>query len=160
MPGSHEVSRRDFVGVVTAFIGTFITAVIGLPAVGYLLSPALKIQKSEAKVALGPLEGYPDGVPTQFNFTRTKINGWEKTVNSYGVYVLRQGETAKVFSNICTHLSCRVTWKPDDNVYHCPCHDADFGIEGEIIRGPQPEPLNEYTIVIEDGNLFIEFTGG
>ena len=28
-----------------------------------------------------------------FNFTRTKVNGWEKTVNSYGAYVVRYTET-------------------------------------------------------------------
>jgi Rieske Fe-S protein len=106
------------------------------------------------------LENYPEGVPTQFNFTRTKVNGWEKTVNSYGVYVLRSGGSIKVFSNICTHLSCRVTWKDEENVYHCPCHDADFSAEGEIVRGPQPRPLDQYEAVVEDGTIFITFTGG
>jgi menaquinol-cytochrome c reductase iron-sulfur subunit len=160
MPGSHEVSRRDFVTVITATIGTLIGAVVGLPAIGYLLSPALKVQKSEARVALGPLENYPEDTPTQFNFTRTKINGWEKTINSYGVYVLRRGEEVRVFSNICTHLSCRVTWQEEIQRYHCPCHDADFAKDGEIIRGPQPRPLDEYEVVVEEGSVFINFTGG
>ena len=160
MPGSHEVSRRDFVTVITAAVGTLIGAVVGLPAIGYLLSPAMKAQTSEAKVALGPLENYPEGIPTLFNFTRTKINGWEKTVNSYGVYVLRQGESATVLSNICTHLSCRVTWQDADQEYHCPCHDAAFGKSGEIISGPPPRPLDGYETVVEDGSLYINFTGG
>jgi Rieske Fe-S protein len=160
MPGSHEVNRRDFVTVVSAFIGTLIGAVVGLPAIGYLLSPAANRQKSEARIALGPLETYTEGVPTLFNFTRTKINGWEKTVNSYGVYVFRRGETVKVFSNICTHLSCRVIWEEEEQIYHCPCHDAAFDINGGIVRGPQPKPLNEYAVLVEDGNIFINFTGG
>jgi len=160
MPGSHDVNRRDFVTVITAAIGTLIGGVVGLPAIGYLLSPALNVQKSEAKVALGPLENYPEGVPTLFNFTRSKINGWEKTVNSYGVYVLRQGEEVKVLSNICTHLSCRVTWQEEEQDYHCPCHDAAFDKNGEIVRGPQPRPLDEYEAVVEDGSIFINFTGG
>jgi Rieske Fe-S protein len=160
MPGSHEVSRRDFVTVITAAVGTLIGAVVGLPAIGYLLSPALKVEKSEARVALGPLENYPEGTPTLFNFTRSKVNGWEKAVNSYGVYVLRQGGQAQVFSNICTHLSCRVTWQEEAQKYHCPCHDADFAKDGGIIRGPQPRPLDEFEVVVEDSNLFITFTGG
>jgi Rieske Fe-S protein len=160
MSGSREVSRRDFVTVVSAFLGSVIGAVVGLPAIGYLLSPAQNRQGSDAQVAVGPLDSYPEGVPTLFNFTRTKINGWEKTVNSYGVYILRRGEEVKAFSNICTHLSCRVTWEEENNVYHCPCHDAAFNIDGGIVRGPQPKPLNEYPATIEDGNIFITFSGG
>lgn len=160
MPGSHEVSRRDFVTLVTGIISACIGAVVGLPAIGYLLSPAASRQKSEARVALGPIENYPEGVPTLFNFTRTKINGWEKTVNSYGVYVLRNGEEVKVYSNICTHLSCRVKWEEENQIFHCPCHDGVFDINGEIVRGPQPRPLDTYPATIEDGNLFITFTGG
>ena len=160
MPGSHEVSRRDFATVVMAFIGGLIGALVGLPAIGYLLSPALKGQKSEARITLGPLDSYPDGVPTLFNFTRTKINGWEKTVNSYGVFVLRKGNEARVLSNICTHLSCRVSWQDAEQRYHCPCHDASFDINGGIIQGPQPKPMVAYPVTVEDGNIFIDFTGG
>ena len=160
MPGSHEVSRRDFATLVTGFVGALIGAMVGLPAIGYLLSPALKVQKSESRIALGPLENYPAGVPTLFSFTRSKVNGWEKTVNSYGVYVLHTGAEVKAFSNICTHLSCRVTWKEDQQIYKCPCHDASFDIHGAIIKGPQPKPLNEYPVSIEDGSLYMTFTGG
>ncbi len=160
MPGSHEVSRRDFATVVMAFIGALIGALVGLPAISYVLSPALKGQKSEARIALGPLDNYPDGTPALFNFTRTKVNGWEKTVNSYGVYVVRKGNEVKVFSNICTHLSCRVTWQDAEQRYHCPCHDATFDINGGIIKGPQPRPMVEYPATVEDGSIFITFTGG
>jgi Rieske Fe-S protein len=160
MPGSHGVSRRDFATVVFGAIGALIGGLVGLPAIGYLLSPAVKNQKSEARVGLGPMESYPDGVPTLFNFTRTKINGWEKTVNSYGVYVVRKGSEARVFSNICTHLSCRVTWQDAEQQYHCPCHDASFDINGGIIKGPQPKPMVEYPATVEDGSIFISFTGG
>jgi Rieske Fe-S protein len=39
--------------------------------------------------------------------------------------------------------------------YLCPCHDGHFAIDGAIISGPQPRPLEEYETKIEDGNLFI-----
>ena len=71
-------------------VGTIMGAMVGIPAIGYLISPATKIQKSEAWIPLGPLEKIPVGVPTFFSFTRSKVNGWEKTVNSYGVYAWRK----------------------------------------------------------------------
>ncbi|RCK73461.1 MAG: Ubiquinol-cytochrome C reductase iron-sulfur subunit [Anaerolineae bacterium] len=156
MPDSPHMTRRQFVTVIGAAISTFIGAVVGLPAIAYLLSPALEKQTGESWIPLGPLEKYPLNQPTLFTFTRTKKHGWEKTVNSYGVFVLRTSETqVRVFSNVCTHLSCRVTWKADLQEYICPCHDGHFAIDGSIISGPQPRPLDEYETKIEDGNLFI-----
>ncbi|MDD2695088.1 MAG: Rieske (2Fe-2S) protein [Anaerolineales bacterium] len=156
MAKSPHLSRREFGAILTAFLGTVIGAVVGLPAIGYIISPALKTQSKEAWVPLGPLDNYPVGVPTLFTFTRTKVNGWEKTVNSYGVYVFRkEGGEIEAFSNLCTHLSCRVTWQAEAGEYICPCHDGHFDTQGEVTFGPPPRPLDKYEFKIEDGNLSI-----
>ena len=160
MDESNDLNRRQFVKVVLVSVATFMTAVIGLPAIAYLISPALKVQKSEDWIPLGPLENYPPGVPTPFSFVRVKENGWERTSNSYGVYVVRgEGDAVTVFSNVCTHLSCRVTWKEDGKSFACPCHDAKFDLQGEVTAGPPPRPLDTYGAKIEEGNLFIYFKG-
>jgi Rieske Fe-S protein len=48
MAGSHHISRRDFITITTAAVGTVIAAVVGLPAIAYLIDPALKSGKSDA----------------------------------------------------------------------------------------------------------------
>ena len=164
MPHSPHLSRSDFVKVVTAFTGSIMGLIVGIPAISYLISPARKGVTADDWIPLGPLENYPVGVPTLFNFTRSKVNGWERTVNSYGVFVIRKSDIEViVLSNRCTHLSCRVNWKDDEQIFFCPCHDAQFGIDGKKISGPQPRPLDAYTgeaITIEDGNLFIHVVEG
>ena len=87
MADSHEVQRRDFVNIVVVGLGTVIGLIIGIPAVAYLLAPAVKVHREEAWIPLGPLDSYPIDEPTLFSYTRTTINGWEKTVNSFGAYV-------------------------------------------------------------------------
>ncbi|MFM8319739.1 MAG: ubiquinol-cytochrome c reductase iron-sulfur subunit [Chloroflexota bacterium] len=160
MAKSPHVTRNEFAKAVVGVLGGIMGAVIGLPAVGYLVGPFLKVQTSDAWIPAGPLENFPVGVPTPFSFTRTKVNGWERTANSYGVYVYRTSETETlVLSNICTHLACRVKWQEEGKIYHCPCHDADFGPQGEIIRGPQDRPLNQLNSKVENGALLIEFKG-
>jgi len=159
MADSHEVKRRDFVNIVVVALGTVIGLVIGIPAIGYLIAPATKVQREEAWIPLGPLEAYPLNIPTLFSYTRTRINGWEKTVNSFGAYVWRHGggeSELTVYSNMCTHLSCRVTWREDITAYFCPCHDGRFNKEGEVITGPPPEPLYEYETKVEEETLFIK----
>lgn len=161
MAESHDISRRQFVNVVLVAVGAIMTAFIGLPAIGYLISPATKVQEKDDWIPLGPLENYPIGIPTLFSFTRTTVNGWEKTANSYGAYVTRYTETEhKVFSNMCTHLSCRVTWKEEVQDYICPCHDGHFDINGKVTSGPPPRPLNEYETKVEDNVLYIHLVEG
>lgn len=163
MPGSSHLSRNEFVKVVVGALGTLISAVVGLPAIGYLLAPALKIQSQDAWVLLGTVEDIPIGMPTLFNFTRTKVNGWERTVNSYGVYVVRRSESMAdiaAFSSTCTHLSCRVSWKEDLKEYVCPCHDAHFDIQGTVLSGPPPRPLDPYEVKVEEGKLSVRFVEG
>ncbi len=163
MGKSHEVSRRDFVKIMTGVAGTVIGAGITLPAVGYVLDPAIKSGGSgkEDWIDLGPLENYPIGEPTPFNFTRTQINGWEKTFSTNGLFVLRKSDTeVEVLSNVCTHLGCRVAWHEDRGEFICPCHDGVFDEDGNVISGPPPRPLDHLEFKVEDGNLFVLFKEG
>ncbi len=159
MADSHEVQRRDFVNIVLVGLGSVISLIIGVPAIAYLLSPAVKVHQEEAWIPLGQLDTYPLDEPTLFSYTRTTINGWEKTVNSFGAYVWRYGageSEVRVYSNMCTHLSCRVTWQVDTNIYLCPCHDGRFNKEGEVVAGPPPKPLYEFETKVEEGVLSIK----
>jgi Rieske Fe-S protein len=162
MSGSdpHQVSRRDFIKGTAAVIGGFIGALIGIPSVAYLLSPAVKSggnTSQDALIALGPLENYPVGVPTRFDFTLTKVNGWERTATNYGLYVVRRSENdVRVFSDVCTHLGCRVSWHEDQEHYISPCHDGHFDIMGNVVSGPPPRPLDEFVTKIDGGELFVQ----
>jgi menaquinol-cytochrome c reductase iron-sulfur subunit len=154
----YGISRRGFVAGMTAVIGGVITAVVGLPVIGYLLSPALKNDSTSADewVPLGLIEDIPEGQPSLFTFTRTKQVGWEQTANSYGVYVVKSPSGAiTAYSNVCTHLSCRVTWDEAQVEYICPCHDGHFAPDGAIVSGPQPRPLDKFEHKIEDGTLMV-----
>jgi menaquinol-cytochrome c reductase iron-sulfur subunit len=164
MTGSQHISRRDFVKLTTAAVGGIIAAVVGLPAIDYLIAPALEASKADAWIPLGKMENFETGKPVLVNFTRTKANGWEKTVNSYGVFVLKKSETdVLVLSNICTHLGCRVNWNEAAQEYVCPCHDARFNADGKVLGGPPPRPLDQYAgdqVKIEEGMLYLHFVEG
>jgi len=165
MAGSHNINRRDFVKLTTAAVGTVIGAAIGLPAIGYLISPALRAGGKDAWVPIGPLENIPVGEPFGFSFTRTQVNGWERTATSYGGFVMRKSEKPDdmvILSSRCTHLGCQVNWHADTKSFVCPCHDASFDINGEVLAGPPPRPLDEYTEfkVDETGQLLIHIKEG
>ncbi|HEX7567776.1 MAG TPA: hypothetical protein VF355_04355, partial [Anaerolineaceae bacterium] len=56
---SNHISRGDSIKVVVAAVGAVIGAGVGLPTIGYLISPALRKQAAEAWIPLGPLEKIP-----------------------------------------------------------------------------------------------------
>ena len=145
MAGSEHFNRREFIKVTTYAVGAFVGVVFGLPAIDYLVDPALKVTKSDAWIPLGKLETFEVGKPALVSFTRSKVNGWEKTVTSHGVFVIKKSDTNYlVLSNKCTHLGCSVNWKAERNEFICPCHDAQFGIDGSVKGGPPPRPLDSY----------------
>jgi menaquinol-cytochrome c reductase iron-sulfur subunit len=164
MAGSGSISRRDFVKLTTAAVGTLIGAAIGLPAIAYLIDPALRTVKSDAWIPLGKVDTFEINKPSAVSFTRSQTNGWEKTVTSYGLYVIKKSDTNfLVLSSKCTHLGCTVNWKPDRNEFVCPCHDAQFSIDGKVLGGPPPRPLDSYTgnrVRLVDGILQFHFLEG
>lgn len=152
----QRLSRRDFIKSAASLIGGTVSVLLGVPVIGYLIAPALRKEEDTSTISLGPLEKYPVGIPNYFAFTSTQVNGWERTSKFIGMYVLRKEDgSVRVFSDICTHLSCLVTWHPDIREYVSPCHDGHFDIEGFVTKGPPPRPLDEFETKIEDGNLYV-----
>ena len=158
---SPVLDRKGFVKIVTSALGSVMAAIVGLPVVGYFISPAFKKTTGDEWISLGLLENYPVGPPKMFNFTLTTVNGWERSSKSYGVFVLRSsGDAIEVLSDVCTHLSCRVNWNEESQEFACPCHAAYFDKNGEVISGPPPRRLDRFETKLEGDQLFIHLREG
>lgn len=152
----YTISRRGFVAGVVGLVGGVVTVVVGLPVIGYIVSPALVKGGEEEWIVLGPASSVPPGVPTPFTFSQIKKVGWKIQRASQAVYaVTEDGLNFVVLSDACTHLSCKVTWQEEQDSYVCPCHDGFFDILGFVISGPPPEPLYRYENKVENDQLMI-----
>lgn len=50
--------------------------------------------------------------------------------------------TYVAFSRNCTHASCPVHYRPEENRLDCPCHQGAFSaVDGSVLFGPPPRPL-------------------
>ena len=156
MQPKKKLGRQDFLKLGIAAVGATIGAGIGLPAVAYVVGPALKKDQAQNWIQLGVVSKIPLGEPTLFKFKIQTQTGWIVDEREVSVYILTDdGREFAALSNICTHLGCRVRWIADNQQFFCPCHNAAFDKEGNILAGPPPRPLDRFEVKVEDGQLFI-----
>jgi len=156
MEEDKNVSRRDFMKLTISVIGGVIGLSWAIPAVAYLVEPALKSNQSEGWIQLGSTAKIEVGVPTLFKVNIQRQTGWVTNEEELSAYILT--EDAREFvamSNVCTHLGCRVRWIADKEGFYCPCHNGVFAKDGTVISGPPPRPLTRYEVKVENGQLFI-----
>jgi Rieske Fe-S protein len=156
MSSEQGVERRGFLGLLTWGIGGLITALYGIPAVAYLLAPALERAQEQVWLRLGSIDKVELGVPTLFKTTIERTSGWITDREELSVYVItNDGREFTALSNVCTHLGCRVRWIPDREEFFCPCHNGVFDRSGAVVSGPPPRALDAYEVQVEDDQISI-----
>ena len=71
-------------------------------------------------------------------------------------FILRTEGGFLAMSAICTHLSCVVNWNEMLKKFECPCHGAKFNLNGEVLEGPPPRPLDLYKLQLVAGNVVVD----
>jgi cytochrome b6-f complex iron-sulfur subunit len=56
----------------------------------------------------------------------------------------------------CTHKGCTLGWQAKKNQLVCPCHDAEFGPDGKVQKGPAEKPLKTFTAKIEGDAVLVK----
>jgi menaquinol-cytochrome c reductase iron-sulfur subunit len=151
-----KMSRRDMMKAAIFGIGGLIGASIVVPAIGYIVGPALK-QAQDTWIRLGSVSKVQLNEPTLFKATVETQTGWIDTQEEVSAYVLTEnGKDFAALSNICTHLGCRIRWIAEEGKFFCPCHNGVFARDGSVVSGPPPRPLDRFETKVEDGTLYIK----
>jgi Rieske Fe-S protein len=89
--------------------------------------------------------------------TVERRSGYLTESQEISVFVSTENGTDFVaFSNVCTHLGCRVRWVEERHEFFCPCHNGVFAADGTVLAGPPPRPLDRFETKVEDGQIFIK----
>jgi menaquinol-cytochrome c reductase iron-sulfur subunit len=155
-PRERKISRRDFMKMVIAGISGVIGAAIGVPAIAYVVGPALQ-KGIDEWIRLGSVNKVEVNIPTLFKTVIQRQTGWINAEEEFSAYVLTEnGQDFTVMSNICTHLGCRVRWITEKEGFFCPCHNGVFSKDGSVVSGPPPRSLDRFENKVEDGVLFVK----
>jgi cytochrome b6-f complex iron-sulfur subunit len=56
----------------------------------------------------------------------------------------------------CTHRGCTVEWLTDQTRFVCPCHDAAFATDGQVLEGPATDPIPVYEVMVEGDSVYVK----
>jgi len=151
----ETTTRRSFYSAVIAGLGGLMTATLAAPAAAYLLIRP-KSQKQSDLVAAADLAQLTVGKPEEVVFRRTRVDGWRVLNEKATAWVLRKDDRNVVaFAPQCTHLGCAYHWDEKENNFLCPCHTSTFSIDGKVLTGPAPRPLDRLVTKVDQGKILI-----
>lgn len=152
-----NVGRRTFLGYVFGAVAAFLTAALGIPLAGAAILPTLR-GRELSWISVGPVAQFQVGQPKSTQLEITQRDGWIESKEAKGVWVVKKGDKSfTVFNGRCVHLGCAYNWAEAQKQFVCPCHGGIYNLDGEVIAGPPPRPLDTLDWRIEGDNLVVGF---
>lgn len=149
-----EITRRKFFGYIIGGVGTVVSVGVATPLVGYILSPIWKKSKPIGS-PIGRLSDIPTGEPKYLTYEERVRDGWYTRTLSRAAWVVSDGDQVVVYDPRCTHLICPYYWDKERQIFQCPCHDGRYNLEGEVLHGPPPRPLDKFEFYLDGDNIVV-----
>jgi menaquinol-cytochrome c reductase iron-sulfur subunit len=154
-----DLSRREMFLKLGLLFGGFVSMMLGVPIVGYVLSPILRDREASygSWVSLGSVEQFPSGETRLSTFRHPRVNAWDGETGNIACWVRRiDDQTFQVFAINCAHLGCPVRWFQQSGLFMCPCHGGAYYADGSRASGPPERGLFEYRYQLDRGTLLIK----
>jgi menaquinol-cytochrome c reductase iron-sulfur subunit len=140
----EKVSRRTFLERLIFILGGLISILVGVPLVGFIFKPLFKALPPVWR-SVGKVDSFKVGETVAVTFLQAAPLPWAGVTAKTAAWVRRESAADfTAFSTSCTHLGCPVRWRPDAELFMCPCHGGVYYKDGAVAAGPPPQPLPRY----------------
>ena len=159
MSAENGMSRRALLAKIGLFFNGVIGVALGVPIIGYLLSPVIREKKAgyDSWLSLGELTKFPVGETRLATYRNPVVTSWDGQTGDIACWVRNiDGQSFQVFAINCAHLGCPVRWFAQSSLFLCPCHGGAYYQDGSRASGPPERGLFQYQYKIEDGKLCIK----
>lgn len=139
-----ETSRRSLLKI---FLGGGIAASLAsfiYPVLRYLVPPAETNLGADSVVAATIHELKPNSSKI-FRFGSRP-----------GLLIRTASGEYQAMSATCTHLSCTVQYRKDDQQVWCACHNGMYDLNGRNISGPPPRPLEKFQVHVQGEEIHVQ----
>lgn len=137
--GRRSFFNRLFQTVMGLWGVAFITVVVS-----YIKAPRESRSIDEKVSRVGPLSELPIG--TARFIADERLPFWVIRTSSEELIAL---------SATCTHLRCILQWDKDSGRLVCPCHAGAFDLNGNVVAGPPPRPLQSLKVDTRGGIVYV-----
>jgi len=152
-PDPEEISRRAFFSKLSIALGGLCAAVLGVPVVGFVISPLFH-RIPEKWIPVGKVDEFEMGMTTKVPFVDPSPLPWAGVTSKSAAWLRREANGQFIaFSVNCTHLGCPVRWLQDAELFLCPCHGGAYYKDGSVAAGPPPKPLVRYEVRVNKGQV-------
>ena len=153
--GTDSSDRRTFFLTVIYGLWAAIGAALSLPAAIYLFLPP-KLHKDQEWTEAGDVAKMEPNSPVEMVFRRNRIDGWRILSEKSTAWAVKlDGGEIVAFAPQCTHLGCAYHWDDPKKQFLCPCHTSVFSIDGKVVSGPAPRPLDRFEAKVQNNKLLL-----
>ena len=139
-------SRRRFLDYLLGTSAFATLAAIVYPIVRFMAPPHV-VEAIQNSVVAAKLSELPPNSAKIFKFG-----------SKPGLLVRTATGELKAFSAVCTHLDCIVQYRPDTKQIWCACHNGFYDLNGQVVSGPPPRPLQEFQVNVSDEEIVVTRT--
>jgi menaquinol-cytochrome c reductase iron-sulfur subunit len=152
---SQEPTRRGFYEAVIVGVQAIIGVALAIPAVAYLLGPT-KARKDADMIEATDIGTLSPNTPVEVSFRKSRVDGWKVINEKKTAWVVKMPDNSVVaYGPQCTHLGCAYHWEENKHQFVCPCHNSFFSLDGKLVSGPAPRPLDRYQTKIDGTKLLL-----
>ncbi len=152
-----EMARRRFLRLMIGALSGLVTLALAVPLIGTIIGPSFRTKKVNW-VKVGDVNSLALEQPVNLKFSYKTEDAYFRETVTHSVWVIKHSPSEMVvFSPICPHLGCHYDWHPEQKNFICPCHGSVFSIDGKVLGGPAPRPLDTFSGKIEDGILYVQW---
>ncbi len=131
-------------------------AVIGTTVAGAVLVEACGAADTTAPRGWVPADVDPATLPPDQPVpVRFAGNVGGSAVAGSAWLVRRSGGDLVAFDPRCTHAQCAYDWSTGDR-FACLCHEGFFALDGSVVSGPPPRPLDRFGVRQTGGAIELE----
>jgi cytochrome b6-f complex iron-sulfur subunit/menaquinol-cytochrome c reductase iron-sulfur subunit len=159
MADDRKTDRRGALKTIAAIGGAVGCGALAVPAVRFVVSPALGQVGAGRWIKTVSADSLPEGEPKRVALVADHRDAWtlEKDVELGAAWLMRKGSEIIAWSVVCPHLGCAVERSATGGGFNCPCHDSAFGPEGQRLTGPSPRGMDTLATKLEDGFVHVDF---
>ena len=137
------ISRRAFLQVLLKSGGLALVGAAIYPIARYLYPPR-GVEASVSSVVAAKVGEVGTNAAKIFRFGSRP-----------GILIHTPQDQLKAFSAVCTHLNCTVQYDGETSVIWCACHNGKYDLNGQVISGPPPRPLEAYQVNVRGDEVVV-----